>query len=311
MAMAKELGAGAIKLQTYTPASMTIDCDRADFVITGGPWNGFKLFELYQWAQTPFEWHEELFAFGRELGLTVFSTPFDESAVDLLERLGAPAYKIASFEAIDLPLIGRVARTGKPVIISTGMASLSEIEEAVQCARDHGCAELALMHCVSSYPTPIEQANLRTLKDLGNHFDVVVGLSDHTLGVAAAIAAVALGASLIEKHVTLSRADKGPDSEFSLEPEDLRRLCVEARAAWLALGSATYDLKEAEKLNIVFRRSIYVVADVAAGETFTRENVRIIRPGHGLPPKVFGDVLGRRAARALKRGDRLSWEDVA
>lgn len=308
--MAAERGADAVKLQTYTPDTMTIDCDKPDFQIRGGPWDGHTLYSLYQWAQTPFEWQEAMFERARAHGLTVFSTPFDDTAVDLLETLDAPAYKIASFEAVDLPLISRVARTGKPMIISTGMANLEEIEQAVACARGNGCRELALLHCVSGYPTPPEQANLRTITDLARRFDAVIGLSDHTLGTTTAIVATALGASIIEKHVTLSRADKGPDSEFSLEPDELEALCRDAKVAWSALGEPGYERKPAEEPNAVFRRSIYVVEDIPEGAELTRQNVRCIRPGYGLPPRHFEEVLGRRAARRLERGAPLRWEDL-
>ena len=309
--MAKDAGADAIKLQTYTPDTLTIDSREHDFLIKGGLWDGYNLYDLYKWAQTPFEWMEPLFKKARDIGITVFSSPFDETAVDLLESLDAPAYKIASFEAVDLNLIGRAARTKKPLIISTGMANLEEITEALECARDNGCKEVALLHCISAYPAPIDQANLKTIQDLRDKFDVVIGLSDHTLGTTAAVAAVALGASIIEKHVTLSRADKGPDSEFSLEPQELAQLCSESRAVWQALGVAGYELKPAEKANMIFRRSIYVVKDIAAGEEFTRENIRIIRPGYGLAPKHYQSILGKKAKVALSKASRLTKDAIA
>jgi N-acetylneuraminate synthase len=304
-------GADAIKIQTYTPDTITIDHDSADFRIEGGLWDGRRLYELYEEAHTPFEWHEQLFRRARELGVTLFSTPFDETAVDLLEELGAPAYKIASFEAIDLPLIARVGRTGKPMIVSTGMANLDEIGEAVRAARENGCEQIALLHCVSSYPAPDEQSNVRTVPDLADRFGVVSGLSDHTFGSAVAVASIALGGCIVEKHFTLRRADGGPDSAFSLEPDEFRTLVEDCKRAWRALGKATYDLQGCEKGSVVFRRSLYVVRDIAAGEQLTLENVRSIRPGYGLPPKHLPDVVGRTAARDLKRGERLGWDALA
>jgi pseudaminic acid synthase len=308
LAAAKAAGAEAVKLQTYTPDTMTIDCDLPDFRIEGGLWDGYTLYELYREAHTPFEWHEALFAAGRRLGITVFSTPFDESAVELLERLGAPAYKIASFENTDLPLIRAVATTGKPLILSTGMASVEEIAEAVETAKSAGCRELALLHCVSSYPTPIDQANLRVIPELARRFGVVVGLSDHTLGATAAIASVALGAALIEKHFTLSRAEKGPDSAFSLEPQELTELVRATHEAWQALGSGALLRPAAEAGSRVFRRSIYFVRDLPAGHVIGPEDIRRIRPGHGLPPKVFDALLGRRLKVAVRRGMATRWE---
>jgi pseudaminic acid synthase len=304
--MAKAMGADAIKLQTYTADTITIDCDKEDFQIQGGPWDGYNLYRLYTWAQTPFDWHKAMFEHARKVGITCFSTPFDETAVDLLEDLNAPAYKIASFEAVDLPLIRYVARTRKPMIISTGMANLEEIAEAVSAARESGCSELVLLHCISGYPAPADQSNLRTIPDLGRRFDVVPGLSDHTLGISVAIASVALGACLIEKHVTLSRADKGPDSHFSLEPEELKLLCSSTREAWQALGAAGYERKPVEEENVKFRRSIYVVKDIKAGEKFTKENIRRIRPGFGLAPKHYEELLGKVAKTDLEAGTAIA-----
>lgn len=303
-------GCDAIKLQTYTPDTMTIDCDREDFQIRGGPWDGRQLYDLYGEAHTPFEWHAALFERARERGVTVFSTPFDESAADLLEELGSPAYKIASFEAVDLALIAYVARKGKPMILSTGLANLGEIEAAVRTARENGCEELALLHCISSYPAPSDQANVRVVPHLAEAFGAVPGLSDHTHGTATSVAAVALGAAVIEKHFTLRRADGGPDAAFSLEPEEFTRLCTDCRDAWVSLGRVDYSTKPAEVSNRVFRRSLYAVQSIAAGEAFTADNVRSIRPGYGLPPGVLPEILGKRAARAIERGEAMSWDLV-
>ena len=301
-------GADAIKMQSYTADTLTIDHDGPGFVIEGGLWHGRRLYELYQEAQTPFEWHEALFARARALGVTLFSTPFDESAADLLESLDAPAFKIASFEAVDLPLIAYVASKKRPMIISTGMCNLGEIGDAVRTARDNGCKELVLLHCVSSYPAPDEDSNLRTLAHLGQAFDVVPGLSDHTFGTAVAIASVALGGSVIEKHFTLSRADGGPDSTFSLEPDEFRALVGDCKRAWRALGRVGYDLCGSERGSVAFRRSLYVFADVGAGDEITKGNVRSIRPGHGMAPRHLPDVIGRHASRDLKRGEPLAWD---
>lgn len=305
---AKQCGADAIKLQTYTADTLTIDCDQPDFLIKGGLWDGYKLYDLYQWAHTPYEWHEAMFDHARRRGITVFSTPFDESAVDLLESLAAPAYKIASFEVVDLPLIRYVAGTGKPIILSTGMASELEIEEAVATAREAGCKDLLLLHCISSYPAPMNQANLRQIPELARRFGVATGLSDHTLGTTAALAAVALGACAIEKHFTLNRADKGPDSAFSIEPDELERLCRESFDGWSALGKAGYTRQQAEQGSKVFRRSIYFVRDLPAGAVVGPEDIRRIRPGMGLPPKHFDDIVGRRLKVAVKRGTATQWD---
>jgi len=310
ISMAKEMGADAIKLQTYTADTLTIDCDREDFQIQGGLWDGYSLYKLYEQAHTPFEWHEEMFEYARKIGITCFSTPFDESAVDLLEDLNAPAYKIASFEVVDLPLIRYVAGTGKPMIISTGMANLEEITEAIEAARGAGCKDIVLLHCISGYPAPIDQSNLRTIRDIGERFNVVLGLSDHTLGTTVSVASVALGACVIEKHVTLSRADKGPDSDFSLEPAELKRLCVESKDAWAALGMAGYERKPVEESSMKFRRSIYVVKSIRTGETFTADNIRRIRPGFGLAPKYIDEILGKSATCDIDYGTALRWEHV-
>jgi pseudaminic acid synthase len=304
-------GADAIKIQTYTPDTLTIAHDAPEFRIRGGLWDGYTLYDLYREAYTPYEWHPALVQRAKQLGVTMFSTPFDESAVELLSGLAMPAYKIASFEIVDLQLIECVARQKKPMFISTGMANHAEIAEAVETARRHGAEELVLLHCVSTYPARFEQANLRTIPDLARSFGVVAGLSDHTPGTACAVAAVAVGACVIEKHFTLRRADGGPDAAFSLEPDEFKRLVEDCRAAWSSLGRASYERSEAERESLVFRRSLYVVKDVAAGEELTSGNIRSIRPGYGMPPKHLPDVLGRRAARPLKRGQPLRWQDIA
>lgn len=303
-------GCDAIKLQTYTADTLTLASDGPGFRIEEGPWAGRTLHDLYAEAYTPYEWHAALFERARQRGVTIFSTPFDETAVELLESLNAPAYKIASFEAVDLPLIARVARCGKPMIISTGLASLEEMGEALATAQENGAAGVALLHCVSSYPAPIEEANVRTVPDLAARFGVVTGLSDHTPGTVASVAAVALGAAIIEKHFTLARADGGPDAAFSLEPAEFTALVADCKAAWAALGSASYDELGSERAAAGHRRSLYVSADVRAGETLTAANVRSVRPGYGLAPKYLPDLLGRRAARDLKFGEPLDWTMV-
>lgn len=307
---AKAAGADAVKIQTYTPDTITIDCDKPEFQIKGGLWDGYTLYDLYGEAYTPYEWHEALFNKAKEIGITMFSTPFDGTAVDLLESLNAPAYKIASFEMIDHPLLRRIAETKKPIIMSTGMATASEIQESIDVLRSSGCEDLVVLHCISGYPTPLDQANVRTIPDIAERFNVLSGLSDHTLGVAASIAATALGAAVIEKHFTLSREDKGPDSDFSLEPHELKMLCDETRAAWQALGKPGYERREAEKQNAVFRRSLYVVRDMKKGEVFSSENLRSIRPGFGLAPKRFDEILGKTAAIDIERGTALAEELV-
>lgn len=299
-------GADAIKVQTYTPDTLTIDHDGPGFRIEGGLWDGRTLYDLYSEAYTPFEWHEAMFARARELGVTIFSTPFDESAADLLESLDAPAYKIASFEMTDLPLVAYVAAKMKPMIISTGMATPEEIGAAVDTARKHGTGEIILLHCISSYPAPIEQANVATAPHLAAKFGCVGGLSDHTLTDTAAMAAMALGGAVVEKHFTLDRSEGGPDSTFSLEPAEFARLVANCKDTWRAVGRVTEGATQAEEANKAFRRSIYAVADIAEGEAFTKANVRSIRPGFGLPPGRFGEVLGKTAACALKRGDPIT-----
>lgn len=309
---AARAGADALKLQTYTADTMTLNLEHGEFFISDphSPWQGTSLYQLYREAYTPWEWHEPLFARCRELGMICFSTPFDETAVDFLETLNVPCYKIASFENTDLPLVRKVAATGKPLLISTGMAAVGELDETVNAARQAGCRELILLKCTSAYPTTPEEAHIRTIPHLRELFGCEVGLSDHTLGIGVAVAAVALGASVIEKHFTLRRADGGVDAAFSLEPEELRSLVVETQRAWQALGQVNYGPTPAEKDSIVFRRSLYVVSDIAAGEIFTPHHVRAIRPGYGLHTRHLPEILGRRAAQDIRRGTPLGWDLV-
>ncbi|MGC1300817.1 MAG: pseudaminic acid synthase [Caulobacteraceae bacterium] len=307
---AAEAGADAVKLQTYTPDTITLDHDGPGFRLDSGLWKGRTLYDLYTEAHTPYAWHEVLFAHARARELIIFSSVFDETAVELLEGLDAPAYKIASFEAVDLPLIARAARTGKPLIISTGMTTPAEIAAAMATARVHGAGEVALLHCVSAYPARFADANLPMIPRLAADYGCVAGLSDHTPGTAAAVAAVALGAAVIEKHVTLARADGGPDASFSLEPDELARLTADCRHAWEALGEAAYVRGAEEGANRTFRRSLYVVRDVEAGTLLTTADVRSIRPGFGLEPERLGEVLGRPAARLLRRGEPLAWDMI-
>ncbi|MFS1428073.1 pseudaminic acid synthase [Vibrio splendidus] len=310
MEEAKKAGADAIKLQSYTHETITMDCDSEEFQIHGGLWDGQTLYELYKGAHMPWDWHELLFSKAKELDITIFSSPFDFTAVDLLEELNAPAYKIASFELVDLPLIARVAKTGKPMIMSTGMANKEEIQEAVDCARNNGCEQLIVLHCVSGYPAPADQYNLRTIADISERFDVLSGLSDHTIDNATAVASVVLGACLIEKHVTMDRNGGGADDSFSLEPKELAQLCKDSKTAWQSLGHVNYERTEAEKGNVKFRRSLYVVKDIAEGEEFTSENVRSIRPGFGIEPKYYNVALEHKAKIALKKGTPLSFKDM-
>ncbi len=307
---AKLAGADAIKLQTYTPDTITLNCNAADFQINDGLWAGRTLHELYEWAHTPWAWHKPLFDRARELGITIFSSPFDTTAVDLLEDLGTPAYKVASFEVIDLALIRHIAKTGKPMIISTGMANVDEIQEAIETAKENGCKELVVLHCVSGYPAPASEYNLKTIADIASRFGVLAGLSDHTIDNATAIASVALGAVVIEKHVTLDRNGGGPDDSFSLEPNELKALCSDAATAWRALGSVNYERTEAEKGNVKFRRSLYFVKPLKAGELITADAVRSVRPGFGLPPKLLDQIVGSRVLVDVEYGTAVTLGNI-
>lgn len=304
---AKACGADAIKIQTYTADTLTIKSEKDEFKIRGGLWDGHTLYDLYQWAHTPWDWHPALFNKAKECGITLFSSPFDATAVALLENLQAPAYKIASFELVDLPLIAEVAKTGKPLIMSTGMANAEEIGEAVETARVHGCTQLLLLHCISGYPAAAEDYNLQTMADMRARFGVEIGLSDHTLDNTTAIAAVSLGAVLVEKHFTLDRRGGGPDDSFSMEARDLQALCTGAKTAWAALGSVSYARAASEEKNAIFRRSLYVVKAVKKGSPFSSENLRSIRPGYGLAPKYYDQVIGKNAACDIEAGTRLEW----
>jgi len=309
---AKDAGADAIKLQTYTADTLTIPSDKEYFRVSGSTlWDGRTLHDLYEEAHTPWDWQPKLKQVAADLGLHLFSTPFDHTAVDFLEEMGVPAYKVASFELVDLPLIKRIAATGKPMIMSTGMASLAEIDEAVSSARDAGAREIALLKCTSAYPAPAREANLRVIPHLAETFGVVAGLSDHTMGIAVPVAAVALGACIIEKHFTLSRSLPGPDSAFSLEPNEFKAMVDAVRTAEKALGQVQYEVTDKERASLVFRRSLFVVRDIKAGEEFTAENVRSIRPAHGLHPRHLIEVLGRRAATDIKAGTPLAWDLVS
>jgi pseudaminic acid synthase len=308
---AKAAGADAVKLQTYRPDTITLDSDSEQFRIKGGLWDGRTLYELYQEAHMPWAWHAPLFAHARKLGITIFSSPFDNTAVDLLEDLNAPAYKIASFEAVDLPLIRYVASTGKPMIISTGMADADEIGEAVEAAMAGGCEQLAILHCVSGYPAPASDYNLRTITDMIGRFGLVTGLSDHTLDNTTAITSVAMGASIIEKHFTLDRNGGGPDDSFSLEPAEMAALCRDARTAWTALGRVDYGRKLSERGNAQFRRSLYFVKDLKAGDLITADAVRSVRPGFGAPPKLFDSLIGKRVKNDCAANSPVLLENIA
>ncbi len=307
---AARAGARALKLQTYAPDTMTLDVPDGDFIIADprSPWHGRTLHGLYREAHTPWEWHKPIFDRCRELGLLAFSAAFDATAVDFLERLDVPCHKIASFENTDLPLIRKAASTGKPLIISTGMATLGEIEEAVRTAHDAGCRDVILLKCTSSYPAAPDESHVRTIPHMRELFDCHVGLSDHTPGIGVGVAAVTLGAVLIEKHLTLRRADGGVDAAFSLEPEEMRALVVEAERAWRALGGLRYGPTPGEQPSVVFRRSLYVAEDMAAGDVFTPRNLRIVRPGHGLPPKYYDVLLGKRVRKNVAKGTRVTWD---
>lgn len=308
---AKLAGADAVKLQTYRPDTITLNSDAKEFQIHGGLWDGKTLYQLYEEAHTPWEWHAPLFDYARKLGITIFSSPFDNSAVDLLEDLNAPAYKIASFEAVDLPLIKYVASTGKPMIISTGMADAQEIQDAIDAARSGGCKELALLHCVSGYPAPAADYNLKTIPDMLKRFGMVIGLSDHTLDNATAVTAIALGASIIEKHFTLDRKGGGPDDSFSLEPTELAALCRDAKTAWQALGHVDYGHKSSEQGNVKYRRSLYFVKDLNAGDVITADAVRSVRPGFGLAPKFLDQVIQKRVKISVVKNTPVLWETIA
>lgn len=304
--MAKRAGADAVKMQTYTAETLTLDCDLPDFQLTDGLWAGRSLFELYQEAFTPWEWHKPLFEYATQQNITIFSSPFDSTAVDLLEDLNAPAYKIASFEAIDLPLIQYVAQTGKPMIISTGMANAEEIQEAIDAAKSGGCTQLAILHCVSGYPAPAEDYNLKTLVDMQARFNLPVGLSDHTLENITAFTSIALGACIVEKHVTLDRKGGGPDDSFSLEEQGLMELCRGGKISWTSLGNVNYARKSSEQENAKFRRSLYFVKDIVAGEKVTDAHIKSIRPGYGLAPKYRDQIIGQIAPLEIKRGTAVN-----
>jgi pseudaminic acid synthase len=306
---AKAAGADAVKLQTYRPDTITLKSDREDFRIKDGLWKGRTLYDLYQEAHMPWEWHASLFEHARKVGIPIFSSPFDKTAVDLLENLNAPAYKIASFEAVDLSLIRYVAKTGKPMIISTGMADEVEIQEAIDAALSGGCDKLAILHCVSGYPAPASDYNLRTMIDMMRRFQKVIGLSDHTLDNTTAITSVAMGACLIEKHFTLNRNGGGPDDSFSLEPEELTALCLDTRTAWQALGKVDYGKKSSELANAQFRRSLYFVKSLNAGDVVTEDSIRCVRPGFGLAPKHIDALIGKKVRHAIFPNTAVSWED--
>ena len=311
IAIAKSSGADAVKLQTYKPDTITLNCNNPEFIIEGGLWHGRTLYELYDEAHTPWEWHAPMFEYAKKIDITLFSSPFDKSAVDLLEDLNAPAYKIASFEAIDLPLIKYVASTHKPMIISTGMANDEEITEAINAAKEGGCKNLAILHCVSGYPAPSKDYNLRIIPDMIKRFNLVTGLSDHTIDNTAAITSIALGASIIEKHLTLDRSAGGPDDSFSLEPSGMSDLCKKTLAAWQTLGEIDYGLKSSERSNVTYRRSLYFIKDIAQGEVITEDAIRSVRPGHGLPPKYLDRLIGKVSSRSIRKNTPTLLDDLS
>ena len=308
IAAAKNSGADAVKIQTYEANTMTIDCSKEDFLIKGGLWDGYKLFDLYSEAQTPFDWHKELFTFANQQGVILFSTPFDESAVDLLESLDAPAYKVASFELCDLPLISYIAKTKKPLLMSTGMANQEEISEAIEAAKVNGAKDILLFHCISSYPAPIEECNLNMIPKIKDEFGVEVGLSDHTLDNLAAILSISKGAVAIEKHFIIDKSLKGPDSEFSMNPSQLESLVADTKKAWKYMGSSDFKRASAEKSSLAFRRSIYFTEDLKKGDTISENNIKRIRPGFGLKPKYFSELIGKKLAHDVERGDPVLWD---
>lgn len=307
---AKDCGADAVKMQTYTPDTITLNSNDPDFVIEGGLWDGRTLYDLYEEAHTPWDWHKDLFDYARKIGITIFSSPFDYTAVDFLESLNAPAYKIASCEVVDLPLIRYVAKTGKPMIISTGMANAQEIEEAIDAALIGGCKDLAILHCVSGYPAPAEDYNLLTIPDMIEKFGLLTGLSDHTLDNTTAIASVALGVSIIEKHFTLDRNGGGPDDSFSLEPTELMSLCRDTKIAWSSLGRINYERKESELGSAKFRRSLYFIKNGVKGNKITSDMIKSVRPGYGLAPKEYDALLGKKLARDVKKNKPITWDDI-
>ena len=307
---AKDNGADCVKLQTYSPDTMTIKSNNEDFRVTSGLWNGYTLWDLYDWAQTPFEWQSELFTHAKNIGITCISTPFDETAVDLLENIGCPFYKIASFELTDLPLIRYVAETKKPLILSTGMANEEEIYDALNIVNKYGSNDYIILHCVSGYPTPVEQINLDTINLLKRRFKCDVGLSDHTLGNTSAILSIAYGVKIIEKHFTLSRDDGGPDANFSMEPDELKLMVDSVNQVWESIGKPNYKLKKSEKQNLKFRRSIYVINNIKKGDIFNNNNIKIIRPGYGIPPKYYNNIIGKKSLTNIKIHRPLKWKYI-
>ena len=307
---AKECGADAIKIQTYTADSMTIDCEKSDFKIKNGLWKGYKLYDLYNKASTPYEWHDELFSYARKNNITIFSTPFDESAVDLLEKLDTPAYKIASFELTDIPLIKYIAQKGKPILMSTGLSKESEIQESIEAIKETGNNQILIFHCISSYPAPINEMNIKQIRHLSNIFNVDIGLSDHSLSNIAAITSIALGAVAIEKHFTIDKSDTGPDSSFSIDPIQLKNLVKQTTETWESLGNEGFSRSELEIKNKIFRRSLYFVKDMKEGDLITKDSIRRIRPGFGLAPKYINKIIGKKVNQNISRGDRVEWNVI-